>query len=66
MKEDLLSITAVHPMKDHAVRAFLKKANAEWNVIENLIKGKKLVEIATGNKVFYLRELANIRKVPGL
>jgi wyosine [tRNA(Phe)-imidazoG37] synthetase (radical SAM superfamily) len=62
VKEDLLSITAVHPMRDDAVREFLKKANSEWDVIENLLNENKLIEIEFENKVFYIRKLANIKK----
>jgi len=29
VEEDLLSITSVHPMREDAVKDFLKKANAE-------------------------------------
>jgi wyosine [tRNA(Phe)-imidazoG37] synthetase (radical SAM superfamily) len=57
VKEDLLSITAVHPMRDDAVREFLKKANSEWDVIENLLYENKLIEIEFENKVFYMRKL---------
>jgi wyosine [tRNA(Phe)-imidazoG37] synthetase (radical SAM superfamily) len=57
VKEDLLSITAVHPMRDDAVREFLKKANSEWKVIENLLNENKLVEIKFENRVFYIRKL---------
>jgi wyosine [tRNA(Phe)-imidazoG37] synthetase (radical SAM superfamily) len=58
-REDLLSITAVHPMRDKAVRELLKKANAGWEVIENLLNENKLVEIKFEKKVFYSRKLAN-------
>lgn len=57
----MLSITAVHPMRDDAVREYLKKAKAEWEVIENLLNEKKLVEIKFENKVFYIRKLAHLR-----
>ncbi len=57
VKEDLLSITAVHPMRDDAVCEFLKKANSGWDVIENLLDENTLVEIKFDNSVFYLRKL---------
>jgi wyosine [tRNA(Phe)-imidazoG37] synthetase (radical SAM superfamily) len=60
--EDLLSITAVHPMRDDAVREFLKKAKAGWEVIERLLKENKLVELKFKNKAFFIRNLANIKK----
>jgi hypothetical protein len=45
-------------MKDDAVREFLTKANAEWEVIENVVNENKLVEGNYENKVFYIRKLA--------
>ncbi|MGB7064548.1 MAG: radical SAM protein, partial [Syntrophobacteria bacterium] len=35
--EDILSITAVHPMHEEAVKEFLLQAKADWSVIERLI-----------------------------
>ena len=34
VEEDLLSITAVHPMRREAVNELLRKAGADWSVIE--------------------------------
>ena len=66
VKEDLLSITAVHPMRDDAVRELLRKANSSWDVIEKLLDEDQLVEIKYENRVFYLRKLATIKKcAPG-
>jgi wyosine [tRNA(Phe)-imidazoG37] synthetase (radical SAM superfamily) len=55
--EDLLSITSVHPMREDAVRELLAKADAGWEVVENLLKENKLVESHYENRVFYLRKL---------
>ncbi len=54
----MLSITAVHHMREGAVREFLKKANAGWDVVESLVKEGRLVEIPYENKIFYVRKLA--------
>jgi wyosine [tRNA(Phe)-imidazoG37] synthetase (radical SAM superfamily) len=59
VEEDLLSITAVHPMRDDAVRELLMKAHAGWDVVEKLIKEKKMVEAHYGNEIFYIRKLAH-------
>ncbi len=38
---DILSITSVHPMREDAVYAYLKKANKEFSIIEKLLSEKK-------------------------
>ncbi|MCW4019330.1 MAG: radical SAM protein [Candidatus Bathyarchaeota archaeon] len=60
--EDLLSIMAVHPMRDEAVKEFLWKANAGWQVIERLLAAGKLVELEYEGNLYYMRKL-NGRKV---
>jgi len=57
VEEDILSITAVHPMREDAVTEFLSKAKAEWSVIEKLIHAGVLVESEYGGKKFYARKL---------
>jgi wyosine [tRNA(Phe)-imidazoG37] synthetase (radical SAM superfamily) len=37
VEDDLLAITAVHPMREDALRAFLAKAGASWEVVERLL-----------------------------
>jgi wyosine [tRNA(Phe)-imidazoG37] synthetase (radical SAM superfamily) len=55
VKEDLLSITAVHPMRRQAVKALLRKANADWAIIENLLDEGKLIELEYQGNVYYMR-----------
>ena len=55
VEEDLLSITSVHPMRESAVREFLKKAGADWSVAHQLIVQSKLVETEYAGQKFYLR-----------
>ena len=55
---DLLSITAVHPMRESAVRALLEKAQAEWEVINQLVNEGKLVETEYQGERFYLRHFS--------
>ena len=59
VKEDLLAITAVHPMRKEAVEEFLKKANAEWRVVEELLHENLLVELEYEGKLYYMRKLPN-------
>jgi wyosine [tRNA(Phe)-imidazoG37] synthetase (radical SAM superfamily) len=58
VEADLLSITSVHPMREDAVMEFLKKAGADWKVVEKLIKAGSLVESGYQGKKFYLRKVA--------
>jgi wyosine [tRNA(Phe)-imidazoG37] synthetase (radical SAM superfamily) len=57
IEEDLLSITSVHPMREDAVREFLKKENADWSVVEKLLEEGKLIELEYNGKKFYMRKL---------
>lgn len=63
IEEDLLSITAVHPMRKEAVTEFLKKANANWGVVEKLLKKNKLIELEYGENKYYMRKLLSRRKI---
>jgi len=56
IEEDLLAITSVHPMREEAVRTYLKKAGSDWNIIANLIKRGSLIELKYQGKNFYLRK----------
>ncbi len=55
VQKDLLSITAVHPMREQAVSAFLKKAGKDWSVIRGLIASNVIIETTYGGKKFYIR-----------
>ncbi len=63
VEEDLLSITAVHPMRKEAVEEFLKKANADWRVIEKLLEQDKLIKLEYEGNRYYMRRLPSRRKV---
>jgi len=52
---DLLSITAVHPMRKEAVEEFLKKADADWQTIEKLLGEGRLVELEYKGNTYYTR-----------
>lgn len=57
VEEDLLSITAVHPMREKAVREFLTRAKADWSIIHKLVVQGQLIEIEYEGKRFYMRKL---------
>ncbi len=55
VEEDLLDITSVHPMRESAVREYLKKAGDDWSIVHQLITQSKLVETDYAGQKFYLR-----------
>jgi len=57
--EDLLAITAVHPMREDAVREFLANRNADWQTVRELIETGRLVATDYRESRFY------VRKIPG-
>jgi wyosine [tRNA(Phe)-imidazoG37] synthetase (radical SAM superfamily) len=57
VEDDLLSITAVHPMREEAISAFLNQAGADWAVVRRLVAQQQLVETEYRGTKFYLRKL---------
>jgi wyosine [tRNA(Phe)-imidazoG37] synthetase (radical SAM superfamily) len=52
---DILSIAAVHPMREAAVRKLLQQAQVSWGVVQRLIEEGQLVKIEYQGNNFYLR-----------
>ena len=52
---DVLSITAVHPMREEAIRELLAKTQSDWQVIQKLLDDNQLVETLYQGHRFYLR-----------
>ncbi len=59
VEEDLISITAVHPMRKEAVKDFLEKSDSDWRVIEMLLSEKKLIALEYEGNTYYMRKLPN-------
>ncbi len=59
---DLLSITAVHPMREDAVQALLQRSGASWEVVERLIREGKLLRVEYQGHRYYLRALPSRRR----
>lgn len=53
--QDLLSITAVHPMREEAVSRFLSRAGASRDVVEGLVRHGGLVRVDYGGHVYLVR-----------
>jgi wyosine [tRNA(Phe)-imidazoG37] synthetase (radical SAM superfamily) len=58
VENDLLSITAVHPMRQDAVNNFLMRAGADWQIVHQLIAQRQLVEAEYEGKKFYMRNFS--------
>ncbi|MGD9121343.1 MAG: radical SAM protein, partial [Desulfobacterales bacterium] len=56
-ENDLLSITAVHPMRQDAVNEFLLRAGADWQIVHQLMTHGQLIETVYKGKKFYLRDI---------
>lgn len=54
-RADLLAITAVHPMRDSAVRAMLARSGSGWDVVDELVREGLLVPLEHGGERFYVR-----------
>lgn len=55
--EDLLSITAVHPMRGEAVDALLSRAGADWSIVADLLAQGELVTALYAGTTYYMRRL---------
>ena len=54
---DLLSITAVHPMREEAVKEFLDRAKADWSVVHELVAHGQLIRKEYDGNTFYMRKI---------
>jgi wyosine [tRNA(Phe)-imidazoG37] synthetase (radical SAM superfamily) len=55
-EEDILSITAVHPMQEEAVSELLNRTDSGWDIVHRLIKEGKLAEIEHRGRKFFIRK----------
>ena len=62
IKNDILDITAVHPMTEEDLKELLSKSNEDWEVVYQLIEEGEVIEIEHGNKRFYMRALTSRSK----
>lgn len=56
IQKDLLSTTAVHPMRREAVDALLSRSGASWDVVDHLLAHGELAETKHDCHLFYLRK----------
>jgi wyosine [tRNA(Phe)-imidazoG37] synthetase (radical SAM superfamily) len=60
--EDLLSITAVHPMREEAVTSLIERTGSGWEAVKKLIDEGRLVELEYLDKKFYMRKISSRAK----
>ena len=61
VEENLLNITAVHPMREDAVREYVSKREAGMGIVNKLLEDGKLIRTKYGEHYFYLRKLPHTR-----
>lgn len=55
VREEILDITSVHPMREEDISNILSKAGKSWDIVENLLKKKEIKMLKFGNNKFFLR-----------
>lgn len=56
VENDLLSIMAVHPMREDAIIRLLNKSNSNWEIVDRLIEKNLLKKICYKGNCYYLRK----------
>jgi wyosine [tRNA(Phe)-imidazoG37] synthetase (radical SAM superfamily) len=56
VRNDLLHILAVHPLREDAVRELLRKNNSDWSVVEDLIRENLIRRVNYQDYAYYLRK----------
>jgi wyosine [tRNA(Phe)-imidazoG37] synthetase (radical SAM superfamily) len=59
VEHDILSITAVHPMREQAVSVLLRKAGADRSVVDRMILDGRLLRVTYDGDTFYMRRLVS-------
>ena len=59
LERELLAITAVHPLRQSALDALLRKAGADQALVEGLLQDGRLKRVTYGGETFYLRPPAH-------
>jgi wyosine [tRNA(Phe)-imidazoG37] synthetase (radical SAM superfamily) len=57
IEKDLLSITAVHPMREEAVNKLVLQTQRNWDIVHKMIAENKLTVAEYAGTFFYMRKL---------
>jgi wyosine [tRNA(Phe)-imidazoG37] synthetase (radical SAM superfamily) len=55
--DDLLSTTAVHPMRKDAVQELLAESDEDWSIINRLVSQGDLAEVSYQGQTFFIKSL---------
>lgn len=58
VSEDILSITAVHPMREDAVRDYVERGDEDFSVVDRLVEAGKLSVSEYNQHRYYVRSLS--------
>jgi len=61
MREDILNITAVHPMREEAILELLKKGGESEKLLEEMLNKNELKKVEYNGHVYYLRSFKDPR-----
>jgi wyosine [tRNA(Phe)-imidazoG37] synthetase (radical SAM superfamily) len=59
VEEDFLAIISVHPMREDAVRDFLRKAHLNWEFIDDLLANEKIKRLSYQSYQYFMRKNVN-------
>ena len=55
--QDILSITAIHPIEESTLKTILTDLECNWKIVEDLINNGQIVKIPYNQNNFYLRKM---------
>lgn len=56
---DILSITAVHPMREDALRIMVDQAHGSWDMVESLIASDQLISVPYREERYFINRFSN-------
>ena len=59
ISEEILGITAVHPLREVAVQKMIAAANADWSIVDELLGSRRLSKIDYQGESFYVHRNPN-------
>jgi wyosine [tRNA(Phe)-imidazoG37] synthetase (radical SAM superfamily) len=62
LSEDILSITAVHPLREEALRDMVTDVGETWQVVEDLLTTGRISSIRYRDERYFLRHFKDIRR----
>ncbi|MDI6850320.1 MAG: radical SAM protein [bacterium] len=60
IEKDILSITAVHPMREESIKRLVEREGEEFSKVENLLRRGLIKKVYYQGHVYYIRNLKNL------